>query len=139
VGHPRRGRLAENAQVAAMGAAFETLYRIEKEQRHMNSDPRPEVVRDFDILAADSVSALRKFLQQGEHTSMDIGAARVAASALSAWSRHKQTESARESNFIILARELAENKQQFRKFVIAAMPEAAIVKALPVAKAARKE
>ena len=91
----------------------------------------PEVVRDLDLLGAEAVGALRKFLGQPEHTSLDIGKARVAASALSAWSRYKQTESARESTFLLLARELAENKEQLRKYVKIAMPNAPIVKALP--------
>ena len=91
----------------------------------------PPTLRDIDLLGAEAISALRKVLRQPEHTSLDVGTARVAASALSAWSRQKQTESARESNFILLARELAEDKKQFRKLVRAAMPDAGIVRALP--------
>lgn len=95
----------------------------------------PEVVKDLDLLGAEAVSALRKFLAgQDNATSLDIGKARVAASALSAWTRHRQTESARESNFLVLARELAENKEQFKKFVRVAMPNAPILAALPAGK-----
>ena len=97
-------------------------------------DKDPDVIRDLDLLGAEAVSALRKFLVQSEHTSLDIGKARVAASALSAWTRHKQTDSARESNFLLLARELAQNTEEFRTFVRLGMPNAPIVKALPAKK-----
>ena len=90
-----------------------------------------EAMQDLDVLGAEAVSALRKFLTQAEYTSLDIGKARVAASALSAWTRNKATESAQQSNFLVLARELAVNKAEFRKFVKIAMPNAPIVKALP--------
>jgi hypothetical protein len=90
-----------------------------------------ELIRELDVLAHEAVNALRKFLEAPEHTTLDIGKARVAATALSAWSRHKATESARESNFILLARELAADKKEFRRFVSIAMPDAEIVKALP--------
>ena len=91
----------------------------------------PEVLRDLDALGAEAVNALRKFLMQPEHTSLDIGKARVAASALSAWTRHRQTESSRESNFLLLARELADDKAQFREFVRLGMPTTPILAALP--------
>mgnify|MGYP001591466908 CR=1 FL=1 len=89
-----------------------------------------ETTRDLDVLGAEAVGALRKFLALPEYTSLDIGKARVAASALSAWTRNKQTESARETNFLILARELANDKAEFRRFVQVAMPSAPVLKAL---------
>lgn len=91
----------------------------------------PEVVRDIDLLGAESVSALRKFLAQGEYTSLDIARAKVAASAFSGWTRHKATESARDGNTLMLIRELAKDKDQFREFVKLGMPNAPIVRALP--------
>lgn len=98
-------------------------------------DTRPELARNLDDMAQDAVGAVRAFLQKPDTTSLDIGRARIATAALSSWSRHKQTESARESNFILLARELAEDRTQFRRLVSVAMPDAAIVKALPAAAA----
>ena len=90
------------------------------------------VVKDLDLLGAEAVSALRKFLATSDQaTSLDIGKARVAASALSAWTRNRQTESAKETNFLILARELATNKDEFAKFVRVGMPNAPIIRALP--------
>ena len=97
-------------------------------------ESRAEIVSDLERLGGEAVSALRKFLAQEEHTSADVGAARVAASALSAWTRHKQTESAREGTFLMLARELANDKAEFRKFVKIGMPNAALVRMLPDAK-----
>lgn len=103
------------------------------------SDPYtpPQVFADLDLLGAEAVSSLRKFLSLSEHTSLDIGKARVAASALSAWTRSKQTESARETNFLVLARELANDKAEFRRFVKIAMPQTPLLKALPEPTAAR--
>ena len=90
-----------------------------------------ETMQDLDLLGAEAVSALRKFLSQPEPTSLDIGRAKIAASSLSAWTRYKATESAQQGNFLLLARELATDKAEFRKFVKIAMPNAPIVKALP--------
>lgn len=90
-----------------------------------------EIMQDLELLGAEAVNHLRKFLAQPEHTGLDIGKAKVAASSLSAWTRAKATESAREGNFLLLARELAEDKKQFQKFIKLGMPNAPIVKALP--------
>ena len=86
---------------------------------------------EFDSLGQEAIIALRKFFTIREPTSLVIGAARVAASALGAWTRYCQTETSRESNFLMLARELAEDKEEFRKFVKLGMPNAPIVQALP--------
>lgn len=94
----------------------------------------PEVVRDIDSLGAEAVSALRKFLAMGDVTGADINRARVAASAFSAVTRVRQTEGAREATFLMLARELANNKDEFREYVKIGMPTAPILKALPAKK-----
>lgn len=94
---------------------------------------RPEVVRDVELLGAEAISILRKFLSQAEFTKLDLERARVAQSTFASWTRNRQTENARESNFLILARELAEDKNQFRRFVRLGMPNAPILKALPSA------
>lgn len=100
----------------------------------MTTHNAPEAAQNLDLLGAEAVGVLRKFLQQPDYTSHDIGKAKMAMGSLASWAKIKQTESARESNFIMLARELAEDKQQFRKLVSAVMPGSAIVKALPAAK-----
>jgi hypothetical protein len=45
--------------------------------------------------------------------------------------RREQTQSAREATIVMMARELAQDKQQFQQYLRAAMPNAAMVKALP--------
>lgn len=86
--------------------------------------------KEFDLLAHDAIHALRKFITMPDPTSLTIGSARVSASALASWSRNQQSLTSRESNLLMLARELAEDKQEFRKFVKFGMPNAPIVQAL---------
>ena len=86
--------------------------------------------RAIEALGAESVSALRKFLAQPEVTTTDIGRAKIAASAFSGYTRYRQTESSRESNLIMLSRELAKDKDELRQFLKLGMPNAPIMKAL---------
>lgn len=102
--------------------------------RDRHERENPEVVRDIDLLGAEAISALRKFLAQGEVTSADVARAKVAATAFSGWTRHKATESARDSNTLALIRELAADKEQFREFVRLSLPNAPVLKALPKGK-----
>ena len=96
--------------------------------------PEVEVIRDVEALGAEAVSALRKFLGAREVTALDIGRAKIAASAFSGWTRYRQTESSRESNIIMLSRELANDKAELRRFLKIGMPNAPMIKALPEAK-----
>jgi len=94
----------------------------------MNQEP--ELVRDIELLGAESVSALRKFLSMREITSVDIGRAKIAQDAFASYTRHRQSDSAREGNVILLARELAKDKDELRKFLKLGMPNAPIIKSL---------
>ena len=92
---------------------------------------KPELYEDADEMAHEAIAALRKFITQAEVTSLDIGRARISASTFSGWTRLRQSETANEGNMLLLARELAEDKAQFRKFIRLGMPNAPILRALP--------
>lgn len=50
--------------------------------------------------------------------------------------KREQTQSARETTTVLMARELATNKEEFQKYLRVAMPSAPILKALPAGKTA---
>lgn len=83
-------------------------------------------------LAKRAMGALEEFFDSGaEVDSKAIGRARVASSVLSAWARERATQSATETRQVLMARELAENKEQLELYLKAAMPSAPVVKAIP--------
>lgn len=88
----------------------------------------------FTGLASQAMDKLANFLSDDEPSSKAIGAARIAASVLSAWTRHKQTEGAREATTFMIARELATNKEELRHYLAVAMPSHDLTKALPAPK-----
>lgn len=96
----------------------------------------------FESVAESAIGRLESFFKDDEPTSQQIGAARIASSVLSAWTRHKQTEGAREASTFMMARELATDKEALERYVRVAMPSSPIVQALgqaPVLPAARRK
>lgn len=86
---------------------------------------------EFDQLATLSMGALKEFLQSKDHGKEDIAAARVASSVLASWSRHKQTEGAREATLFMMARELAKDQDELQQYIAIAAPASPFAKALP--------
>lgn len=86
-------------------------------------------------LADKAIESLSDFFRQkGEHTSKDIGAARVATAIISSWTRQSQTKSAEKATMFMVARELANDRDQLAEYIRLTMPDLALVKALPPAK-----
>jgi hypothetical protein len=48
---------------------------------------------------------------------------KIATSVLSTFTRHEATESARETTAVVIAREMAENKEEFKNYLNIAMPK----------------
>lgn len=86
----------------------------------------------FDGLAEKAIGQLEGFFDAQEKSPQQIAVARVAATVISSWSRHRQTEGAREASLFMMARELAGDKEQLERYVRVAMPASPIVRALPV-------
>lgn len=86
------------------------------------------------------MGALEEFFDSGaEVDTKAIGRARVASSVLSTWARERATQSATETRQVLMARELAENKEQLERYLKAAMPGAPVVKAIPERVASKAE
>jgi hypothetical protein len=51
-----------------------------------------------------------------------IPTVKVATTVLSSYTRHEQTESAREATAVLIARELAENKAEFQQYLKISLP-----------------
>jgi hypothetical protein len=97
---------------------------------------KPELERiSEDELAAEARGVVHAFFINTERTSADVAVARVASSVLSTHAREKQAAGAADALSFMIARELASDKTQLEAFLHAAMPGAAVVRALPTAKA----
>jgi hypothetical protein len=85
-------------------------------------------------LVGKAIDSLHEFFDnKGQRTSNDIAAARVASSLLATNAREKQAAGARDALSFMIARELSTDKSQLENFLTAAMPNAAVLKALPTA------
>lgn len=85
-------------------------------------------------LAGQAMDKIKEFFCQEEYTGKDVGVARIATAVLSAWTRHEQTQSARQATMFMLSRELAADKEQLAEYINLTMPNLGLVKALPKAK-----
>jgi len=86
----------------------------------------------FDELAGKAISNLSSFFDGGFENKEDMLAARLAATVLSSWTRHKQTQGAREAVRFSMARELAADSERLAEYMRITMPESPVTKALPV-------
>ena len=84
-----------------------------------------------DALAAEARTVIHEFFVNKERTSADVAAARVASSVLATDARTKQAAGAADALSFMIARELADDKTQLKRFLEAAMPAAPIVRVLP--------
>lgn len=78
---------------------------------------------NFDEVAQLAIKRLKNFLQAEEVSEQALSGARVAASVLSAYTRYQQTDSAREATRFMMARELAQNPEDFRRYLAVACPQ----------------
>jgi len=90
-----------------------------------------DTTAQFERLASDAIDSLSQFFRIAEPAADALGKARVAATVLSAWTRAKQTEGAREATTFMIARELATDKEQLRQYMELSMPSHALIRALP--------
>ncbi len=87
----------------------------------------------LDTLAGLAMFKLRGFLEGGDHTGKDIAEAKIASGIVSSWVRNKQTDSALQATNFMMARELAQDRQQLETYIRLTNPQSALVKALPPA------
>lgn len=88
----------------------------------------------FSKLAEQAMNELQKFFRMKDATTKDVGVARVATSVLSAWTRQQQTKSATDATKFMVARELAQDKDQLAEYIRLTMPDYPLVKVLPEGK-----
>lgn len=85
----------------------------------------------LDDLAAKAIRVLSEFLDTDEPTKADFNKARIASSALSTQARVLQTVGARETMQMAMARELAHNKDELRKYISLTQPSTPLAKVFP--------
>jgi hypothetical protein len=90
---------------------------------------------DVDVRpAAHGANAyLRSFFENTENkTSNEIATARIAGSVIQAYAKLKQSLGAQEALSFMMARELSNDRAQLERFLALALPNAPIVRALPM-------
>lgn len=88
----------------------------------------------MEALGLASVDVLKAALTKSEYTKGDIIRIKAAQSGLGSWTRFLATSSAEHGNVLMLARELAKDKDEFRELVRIGLPTAPMLKALPAKK-----
>jgi hypothetical protein len=73
--------------------------------------------------------AVLKFFENP--TPEDLPKVKVATSVLSSFTRHEQTDSAREQTAVIIARQLADNKEEFANYLKISMPKLQLLDKFP--------
>jgi len=70
------------------------------------------------------------FKQEGPIDDNTMKRVKVATSVLSSYTRHEQTESAKEQTALIVARELSANKEEFATYLRVSIPRLSTLKAI---------
>lgn len=81
------------------------------------------LTQTWEKLFRESVSSILRFFETGEDDKKAIAKARIATSVLSSCTRHEATVSAREQTAVVIARQLASNKKEFREYLRMAEPQ----------------
>lgn len=90
----------------------------------------------LDELKDQAIDVLQKYLSEENPTDMDAKKAKTAQSIFASWVKIEQTKSSREATAFFVARELAADKQQLRRFLDASAPH--LTKELPKEEDERK-
>lgn len=86
---------------------------------------------NLEMAADEAIHVIRDFFKSGDSSPQSIGRARVAGSVISSWTRHKQTESARDATNLMMARELAADRDELKRYIEISMPGHPLTRALP--------
>lgn len=81
-------------------------------------------------VATQALSYLHHYFSGIQHTDKEIKEAKIAVSVVSAYTRDKQTEGAREALQFMMARSLTSNKDELARYIKVALPSAPIRAAL---------
>lgn len=96
---------------------------------------KKDTPKTMESLVEKAIGTLHEFFDnKADRTSTDVATARIASSVLSTVARERQSAGAADALSFMMARELSSDKGQLEHFLSVAMPNAAIVKALPPAK-----
>lgn len=82
-------------------------------------------------LALESIAVLRDFLRDPTADKDKVLAVKAAQVSLSNYTRHEQTQGARDATTFMMARELAQNPDELAHYMRVAMPSSNVTKAIP--------
>ena len=87
--------------------------------------------KDMQDLFDAGKKKLLKFLAKEKYTSTDIGAAKIASSVLSAYTRMGATESANKTTELLLIREVNASPEQLRRYIELTQPSHPLLRVIP--------
>lgn len=91
----------------------------------------PRATKDMIDLFDTAKGRLLKFLKQDKHTSAEIGAAKIASSVISAYTRMGATESANKTTELLLIREINASPEQLRQYIELTQPSHPLLRVVP--------
>jgi len=103
----------------------------------MKTKKNPDV--ELQILALKAMEKISDFFKESNHDGKDFAVVRVGTAVLGAWARNQQTRSAEKATMFMVARELATDKEQLRKYIGLTMPESGVLTSIPEAIELAKE
>ena len=77
----------------------------------------------FQELFNEASKALLEYFRGGIEDPQANTKARIATSVISSYTRHEATESAKEQTRVLVARQLATNREEFERYIQLAMPQ----------------
>ena len=93
-----------------------------------NIAQKQQAESSWDTLFGQAAGLISKFLSNPVGDDIDMSQIKVATSVLSSYTRHEATASARDQTAVIIARELAGNKEEFAKYLEISMPKVKMLK-----------
>ena len=84
----------------------------------------------LETVAEAALDVIDGFLKQEEPDETQIARAKIACTTVSAFTRFEQTTGAREATTVVMARELSKNEADLKRYLTAALPNHAVIKAL---------
>lgn len=81
----------------------------------ITDDQKNKTNKQWDGLFDEASQQIMKYFKNP--TSEDMPKVKVATSVLSSFTRHEQTQSAREQTSVMIARHISENKEEFAEYL----------------------
>lgn len=93
------------------------------------AENRKVLSEDMSEVARESISSILKFLKHPSPGKMDLAKAKVAGGTLASYTRAQQTESALKATEFMIARDIAKDRDELRRYIKLTAPAHPMLKA----------